>query len=84
MTILAKGSTIEIYDVPAIVSENRTKSLSPENDDDFAPESLDVSQNEKQLIIKALKETNNNKTAAAKKLGISRRTLHRRITELGL
>lgn len=82
MTILAKGSTIEIYDVPAMVTENPEKPLNVNHN--FTPESLDVSQNEKQLIIKALKETNNNKTAAAKKLGISRRTLHRRITELGL
>ncbi|MCH2208510.1 MAG: sigma-54 dependent transcriptional regulator [Lentisphaerales bacterium] len=84
MTILAKGSTIEIYDVPAIVSEKKPAIGSPETGLHFTPQTLDVSQNEKQLIIKALEETNNNKTAAAKKLGISRRTLHRRITELGL
>ena len=46
--------------------------------------SLDVKKNEKDLIIKALEECGGNKTAAAQKLGISRRTLHRKIESLGL
>jgi len=34
------------------------------------------------LILQALGATNGNVTAAAKKLGISRRTLHRKINEM--
>jgi DNA-binding NtrC family response regulator len=34
------------------------------------------------LILQALAATNGNVTAAAKKLGISRRTLHRKINEM--
>jgi len=34
------------------------------------------------LIMQALATTNGNVTAAAKKLGISRRTLHRKINEM--
>jgi len=36
------------------------------------------------LIAQALAATNGNVTAAAKKLGISRRTLHRKINEMHL
>jgi DNA-binding NtrC family response regulator len=36
------------------------------------------------LIAQALSATNGNVTAAAKKLGISRRTLHRKINEMNL
>jgi two-component system, NtrC family, response regulator AtoC len=36
------------------------------------------------LILRALEETRGNRTEAAKKLGISRRTLHRRLRELNL
>jgi len=49
--------------------------------DGLTSDSLDVKENERQLIIKALKETNNNKSNAAKILGISRKTLHNKIKE---
>jgi DNA-binding NtrC family response regulator len=39
---------------------------------------------EKRLIAQALAATNGNIPAAAKKLGISRRTLHRKINEMNL
>ena len=39
---------------------------------------------EKRAILKALEKTNNNKTAAAKLLGVSFRTLRYRLTKLGL
>src|SRR5438477_3478647 len=43
---------------------------------------LDLHETEKRLIVQALAATNGNVTAAAKKLGISRRTLHRKINEM--
>src|SRR6184192_1226165 len=43
---------------------------------------LDLHQTERRLITQALATTNGNVTAAAKKLGISRRTLHRKINEM--
>ena len=43
---------------------------------------LDLRETEKKLIAQALAATNGNVTAAAKKLGISRRTLHRKINEM--
>ncbi len=43
---------------------------------------LDLHETERRLIAQALASTNGNITAAAKKLGISRRTLHRKINEM--
>ena len=40
---------------------------------------LTVEQAEKKLILQALKDANGNRTEAAKRLGISRRTLHRKL-----
>jgi len=40
---------------------------------------LTVKEAEKQLIVRALKESEGSRTAAAKKLGMSRRTLHRKL-----
>jgi DNA-binding NtrC family response regulator len=45
---------------------------------------LTVKGAEKQLIIRALKECDGNRTVAAKKLGMSRRTLHRKLHEYHL
>ena len=43
--------------------------------------SFSTKENEKTLIINALKEANNNKTNAAKLLNITRKTLYNKIKE---
>ena len=50
----------------------------------LATNDLTVKEAEKQLIMRALKETNGNRTLAAKKLGMSRRTFHRKLHEYHL
>ena len=45
----------------------------------LARNDLTVKEAEKQLIIRALKETKGNRTLAAQKIGMSRRTLHRKL-----
>jgi DNA-binding NtrC family response regulator len=42
-------------------------------------ENLTVQEAEKQLIIRALKECGGNRTLAAQRIGMSRRTLHRKL-----
>jgi DNA-binding NtrC family response regulator len=44
-----------------------------------APADLTLKEAEKELIVRALKQTNGNRTLAATKLGMSRRTLHRKL-----
>ncbi|MEC9493217.1 sigma-54-dependent transcriptional regulator [Flexistipes sp.] len=53
----------------------------PEHSDFSEDSAMDVRGNERNLIAKALKQTNGNKTKAAEILGISRRTLHNKIKE---
>ncbi len=48
------------------------------------PEGFDINAQERELIIKALQNNGGNRTRAAEKLGISRRTLHRKIHAYGL
>ena len=45
----------------------------------LAAEDLTVKEAEKQLIIRALRESEGNRVAAAKLLGMSRRTLYRKL-----
>ena len=45
----------------------------------LAKNDLTVKEAEKQLIIRALKETKGNRTLAAQKIGMPRRTFHRKL-----
>jgi len=86
--VMATGSKITLRDLPMAVRQAATAKLpggiSPT--DAFAEKTspLDLHETEKKLIAQALAATNGNVTAAAKKLGISRRTLHRKINEMNV
>jgi DNA-binding NtrC family response regulator len=73
--VLCRGDRISVRDLPPSVrgvgTAGATK-LSP-------GKALTVKDAEEQLIIRALKETGGNRTLAAKKIGMSRRTFHRRL-----
>lgn len=78
MVVLAKGRKLSVADIPEnirearpVVPEEKTKELTVGT----------FEATERELIEKALAECNGNRTAAAKLLGISRRTLHRRLAE---
>jgi DNA-binding NtrC family response regulator len=74
--VLCRGEKISARDLPASV-RNNAAAMSPQRV--LARSDLTVGEAEKQLILRALKETDGNRTTAAKKLGMSRRTLHRKL-----
>jgi two-component system, NtrC family, response regulator AtoC len=78
---LATGPQVTLTDLPLTVSEAR---FSGSAGLDEAGGQMNLHNNELRLILRALEETHGNRTEAAKKLGISRRTLHRRLKELNL
>ena len=67
---------ITVRDLPASLRSGGAVSQQPL----LAQNDLTVEEAEKkQLIIRALKEAGGNRTAAAAKVGMSRRTLHRKL-----
>ena len=77
--VLCRGERISLRDLPAsargaAAGESR---LLPGKD-------FSVKVAEKQLILRALKETEGNRTRAAQKIGMSRRTFHRKLHEYHL
>jgi DNA-binding NtrC family response regulator len=74
--VLCRGEKISARDLPSSV---RTGGLSGHPAASLAGKDLTVKEAEKQLIIRALKETGGNRTLAAKKIGMSRRTFHRKL-----
>lgn len=78
---LATGPQVTLQDLPVTISEAR---FSGSAGIDENAGQMNIHNNEMRLILRALEETRGNRTEAAKKLGISRRTLHRRLKELNL
>ncbi|MGN6642423.1 MAG: helix-turn-helix domain-containing protein, partial [Verrucomicrobiota bacterium] len=81
--VLCRGERISARDLPASVRAGAVNATAdPQRM--LARHDLTVKEAEKQLIIRALKETNGNRTLAAQKIGVSRRTLHRKLHSYGL
>lgn len=75
--VLARAESISLRDLPQNIRLGDDRELGAGNA--FNAADLTVKEAEKQLIIRALKELDGNRSAAAKKLGMSRRTLHRKL-----
>jgi DNA-binding NtrC family response regulator len=84
--VMATGKQITLRDLPIAVRQVATTKLpgGVSATEAFGEKAspLDLHGTERRLIAQALAATNGNVTAAAKKLGISRRTLHRKINEM--
>ena len=84
--VMARGSKLTLRDLPANVRGASAAALpagiTPAKAFGEKLSALDLHETEKRLIMQALATTNGNVTKAAQKLGISRRTLHRKINEL--
>jgi len=84
--VMATGPNITVRDLPMALRQAagaalpRGISAAKAFGEKSSP--LDIRETEKKLIMQALAATDGNVTAAAKKLGISRRTLHRKINEM--
>ena len=79
MVVLCQNDIIGVSDIPSHIRLPKEKnSIIIEN------ENLTVDEMEKEMIIQALEKNSGNRTQAAETLGMSRRTLHRKINKLGL
>jgi DNA-binding NtrC family response regulator len=77
MVVLSRSQRIGVRDLPVHLRE--TGSLGGT----LQVEGGTLEELEKRALLQALKESGGNRTHAAEKLGISRRTLHRKIAEYG-
>ena len=74
---MCRGDRITVRDLPAAMREGPGAAATPQKL--LAQNDLTVKEAEKQLIMRALKEANGNRTQAAARIGMSRRTLHRKL-----
>src|ERR1700716_916316 len=84
--VMARGTKLTLRDLPpnvrAATGAELPGGIKPAKAFGEKSSALDLHETEKRLIMQALATTNGNITKAAKKLGISRRTLHRKINEM--
>jgi two-component system, NtrC family, response regulator AtoC len=81
IVIFSKKKTIDQEEIPEALRNDNGKKA-PETGKEC--QNMNLVENEKKLILRALEECKYNKTSAAEKLGMSRRTIHRKIKEFGL
>ncbi len=77
--VFAKADRVTLRDLPVSVRAPAVPSSSVPAAAPSAGTELSVKEAERQLIIRALQESGGNRTVAAHKLGMSRRTLHRKL-----
>lgn len=83
--VMCSTPRIGMRDLPAAVRDAVPAiQPPPETGGAVAPDALDLHHAERLLIFRALEESGGNRTMAAERLGISRRTLHRRLKELNI
>jgi DNA-binding NtrC family response regulator len=82
--VMANGPKITLRELPMNVRQaaSALPGTHPALREGGRASPLDLHETERKLILQALSSTGGNITAAAKKLGISRRTLHRKINEM--
>jgi DNA-binding NtrC family response regulator len=83
MVIFSRGKKLSPKDIPSdirsAVGQPDGSSGGESNSPGFAPASMEEA--EKMMIMSALRQHHGNRTNAAKQLGISRRTLHRKLKQ---
>src|SRR5438105_12092818 len=86
VVVMTTGQKITPRDLPSALRQaagaTLPRGISPAKAFGEKTSPLDLHETERKLILQALATTNGNVTAAARKLGISRRTLHRKINEM--
>ena len=82
--VLCRGDRITARDLPATLRNPERLGVGGPATETGTPAVSTLKNTEKQLIINALNEAKGNRTLAAQKIGMSRRTFHRRLHEYQL
>lgn len=77
--VLCRGEKVGVRDLPATIRGQNSLTSPATSPTVGTGADLSIKDAERELIVRALRECNGSRTEAAKKLGMSRRTLHRKL-----
>ncbi|MFN7140727.1 MAG: sigma-54-dependent transcriptional regulator [Limisphaerales bacterium] len=81
--VLSRGDKIAFRDLPQTVQTGTSK-LATSGPINGSGDPLTIEEAEKQLMIRALKDSGGNRSEAARRIGMSRRTFHRKLIKYNL
>ena len=81
MVVLASGEKLTLEDVPEEITGSATGTVTTASASTVAAGGATLAESEKAQILAAIAAHNGNKSRAAEALGISRRTMHRKLNE---
>ncbi|MCC5842156.1 MAG: sigma-54-dependent Fis family transcriptional regulator [Opitutales bacterium] len=81
VVVMKRGQALNEYDLDPRFTGDNGSAPPPANSEALAANPLSVEENEKRLLRNALVKTGGNRTQAAELLGMSRRTLHRKLRQ---
>jgi DNA-binding NtrC family response regulator len=79
--VLCRGDKIGVRDLPTSVRQLEPALAAGKSKPLLATPEMTIREAEKQLMIRALRETDGNRAEAARRIGISRRTFYRKLKE---
>lgn len=82
--ILSEGGLVQAEHLPIAVSRNGAARVASAAAVELPPGGLDLDQLEKSLVAQALERSKNNRSRAAKLLGLTRAQLYTRLERYGL
>jgi DNA-binding NtrC family response regulator len=79
--VLRKGGSLSEFDLDPRFRGSPVTASAPGSSEASSSPTLSVEQNEKRILREALIKSRGNRTRAAELMGISRRTLHRKLAQ---
>ena len=82
--VLTRSAMVDVGDLPAMPETAQKRATAPAAPDDGLAETTSLAEAEKKVLENAMRAAEGNKTKAARQLGITRKTLRKKLSQYGM